>query len=468
MQDPRTLREPDLEDRRLPPDLRGRDGFPRLIAGIPLRVCVTGTGGAFALTRLAHAALRARRIRVYAKASCEPHGGASGQSPGRRRRAHRATQEALRADLKRAWPLQALVLEGGLAGPAGLSAFNRDVLQATHVLVPSVSRDPLDGSRRLDPARAVALAASVPTGATLVSGERDPGLQQAMLDEAERRGVRFVDAAPRDRAAMPGLELATVLDALLVRTVGAGLSAGERVRHMARLQRQLRWTPSSLQALRWFDGSRLPNAPALRSVLDHLARSDPARMHAIVHVQPQRRRQAAWLAPVLRQALQDEVLAHVHLVGAGTAPLAQALRHLPTSIFAEGKASIDSVTRTVERECHGGAVVTLGDTAGPWAAGLTAKLRHPDHPPGLWCPSPTPRWPGAAMPLEIPVLHAPRMGRRPVVHILGDPDPAPIAQARPKPSRAIPPATATAPVAMPFAAPAAPPTQTLAHVFVGS
>ena len=408
-------------DRKLPPEMRGREGFAAFVAGIRLRVSIAGSGGTFALTRAAHAALRGRRVRAVAKVATAP-AASRGRSLLRREIRRRTFDEALVADLKRAYPVEALVAASGDTGRR-LRDFNA-MVQATHVLVPGVARDPVDGSLRPDRARAAAVAASVPPGAVLVSGERDRLMRKVLREGAERVGARFVDAAPRDEAGMPGLEVHTVLDGFLRSAGGAGLSAAERVQAMARLQRRLRWRPSAIAGLRWFDGNGLPNAPSLRAALDHLGHVELARAHAVVYVHADQQRDSAWLGPVLRQALEDGALAHVSLIGAGATVLAEELRHLPSTLFLDRRATVDSVVRTLAREPDG-AVVTLGAAASPWSRMLQARLRRDDLQAGAWLP------PAEAMRAgfveEAPIaqaalLRAPSMGRRPVVNILGDLD----------------------------------------------
>lgn len=449
-------------DRRLPPELRGRDGVPVLLRRLRIRASVAGTSGTFAVVRAAHAALRARRMRTLAKvatgdASRGPSDfaaylGLPSQAKvlvGHLRR--RTFNEALVADVKRGWPQEALVVASGGSGRA-LRDFNR-FTQATHVLVPGVARDPLDGTQHPASARARALAVgrSVPAGAALVCGERDPGLRRLLREEAGWAGARFIDAAPRDKAEMPGLEVPTVLDGFLRDAVGVGLSAAERVQAMARLQRRLRWQPSAVPGLRWFDATGLPNAVSLRAALDHLSHAEPGRVRAtaVVYVHRGHRRETAWLAPVLLQALQDGVLSHACLAGAGALALAEELRHLPSTLFLDRRATVDAVVRTLARESHGGGVVTLGDAAGPWPRGLASRLGG-DAPSASWVPPPEATLDDVALDVipHAPRLPAPAMGRRPVVNILGDldTDAGPAQAPRPAPAPVAPP---TAPVPAP-------------------
>ena len=410
-------------DRRLPPELRGREGFPLLMRRLRLRVSVAGTSSTFALTRATHAALRARRLRAVAKVAAPPP--ASRSTVLQRELRRRTFDEGLVADVKRAYPTEAVVAASGDSGRP-LRNFNR-MVQATHVLVPGVARDPFDGSLRPDLAlgRAVAVARSVPPGGVLVTGERDASLRKVMRQQAEQVGATFVNAAPRDAHAMPGLEVPTVLDAFLRSALGVGLSAAERVQAMARLQRRLSWQPSALPGLRCFDGSGLPNPPSLRAALDHLGHVGPARAHAVVYVHGDRRHESAWLGPVLRQALEDGALAHACLIGAGATALAEELRHLPSTLFLDRRATVDSVVRTLGREGPGAAVVTLGDTVGPWPKAFAARLWRADAPPGQWVPPSAAgvAWKEDPGPIpQAPMLRAPSMGVRPVVNILGDLD----------------------------------------------
>jgi hypothetical protein len=419
---------------RLPAALRGRDAVPALLKGVRIRAAVAGTSGTSALTRLAVQALRARGVRAVAKASAVPDPAEGTAALVRRELARRAFEDALAADLRRGWPVEALVVAGGDPVPQSARDFQARFLQATHVLVPSLARDPADGSHRPDPERAVACVAAVPAGAFLVSGERDPGLRRVLREASLQAGVRFVDASPRDRPGLPGVEAATVLDRFLRLALWPGLDAGERVQAMARLQRGLRWSPSALPGLRWFDAAGLRQPPALRAAIDHLARQGRRRVLAVAHVAGEA--EAAWLAPVLRQALQDEALAHAYLAGPGAAQAMPSLHDLPATAF-HPKTQVHDVVRTLGREGHGAAVVRLGDRGSAWARALESRLRAAGSPAGGWTPLFDEEPPEAAsrsilsIPLAHPAVGAPRMGHRPKVHILGDPD---VPRPAPKPA----------------------------------
>jgi hypothetical protein len=428
-------RRPEAPNPRLPADLRGRDAMPALVRGVRIRAAVAGTSGAFALTRLALQALRARRVRAVAKACAPGEPGEGTAALVRRELGRRAFEDALAADLRKAWPVEALVVGSGDPVPQAARDLHARFLQATHVLVPSLARDPVDGSHRPDPERAVACVRSAPEGAFLVSGERDAGLRCVLREECAAAGVRFVDAAPRDRPGLPGVEAATVLDRFLRLALWPGLSAGERVQVMARLQRGVRWGPSALPEVRWFDAAGLRRPPAVRAALDHLARQERRRVLAVAHVPAGAGE--AWLAPVLRQALQDGVLAHAYVGGPGAAQLAPSLHDLPATLF-HAKAQVPEVVRTLGREGHGGALVRLGDRGSAWSRVLESTLRPADAPAGEWSPLPEPiaaqvetRPFAFAFPQANPAVRAPRMGHRPKVNILGDPDvPRPV----PKPA----------------------------------
>jgi hypothetical protein len=419
---------------RLPAELRARDAVPALVRGVRIRAAVAGTSGTSALTRLALQALRARGVRAVAKASAVPDPTEGTAALVRRELARRAFEDAFAADLRRGWPVEALVVAGGDPVPQSARDFQARFLQATHVLVPSLARDPVDGSHRPDPERAVACVAGVPAGAFLVSGERDPGLRRVLREAALQADVRFVDASPRDKPGLPGVEAATVLDRFLRLALWPGLTAGERVQAMARLQRGLRWSPSALPELRWFDAAGLRQPPALRAAIDHLARQERRRVLAVAHVASDA--EAAWLAPVLRQALQDEVLAHAYLAGPAAARAMPILHDLPATAF-HAKTQVHEVVRTLQREGHGAAVVRLGDRGSVWARALESRLRPAGTLPGAWTPLPddVPEEPAARSIFSIPQAHpaigAPRMGHRPKVNILGDPD---VPRPAPKPA----------------------------------
>jgi hypothetical protein len=412
---------------RLPAGLGGRDAVPALVKGVRIRAAVAGTSGTFALTRLALQALRARRVRAVAKACAPADPGGGTAALVRRELARRAFEDALAGDLRAAWPAEALVVAGDDLSAHAARDLHARFLQATHLLVPSLARDPVDGSLRPDPERAVACALSAPAGSFLVSGERDPGLRRVLREECAQAGVRFVDAAPRDRPGLPGVEAATVLDRFLRLALWPGLGAGERVHAMARLQRGVRWGPSALEGVRWFDGAGLRRPTSLRAALDHLALQE-RRAVAVAFVGAG---EAAWIAPVLRQALQDSVLAHAYVAGPAAGKVAPHLHDLPATLF-HPKAQVHDVVRTLRREGHGGAVVRVGDRGSAWSRALESMLRPAGVPPGSWVPTgaepdgPIERVSPFAFTLSLgqarSAARAPRMGHRPKVNVLGDPD----------------------------------------------
>lgn len=418
--------------RSLPDRYRGRDGLTTMVADIPLRCAITGVDGTFELTRMVHEALAARRRRVFAQAGLD--GDDQRPVPRRARTGRLDRHEArLLRQVAKGWPVDALVLESPAVGPAGLR-FNQDVAQAQAVLLTGLARDPGHGAPDPDPTRAVAVAASLPPRATLVSGEADPRLKEALRDAVRERDAFFLDAAPRVADAPPGLELITVLDRFLRIRTGDGLGPAEKVRLLSRMQRRLQWSPSALPGVRWHDATAL--APtALRATMDHLLRRWPARLHLVAYFGDGKARDAERLVPVLDRAFSDGLLAHAYVAGPGSRPLVRGLSSVhPVSVFGPKLSSLPTVLRILRTDCHSGALLAAGDAGAPWMRALLDKLRRPGLPRGAWAPF------GATasdLPTVIavqparPARPAPGFVRRSKANILGDPDPA-LAPATPR------------------------------------
>lgn len=405
--------------RRLPERYRGRDGAALLVGDLPLRATVTGVDGTFELTRMVHEALAARRRRVFAQAGLP-------DEPPRGRRVRREQARLLR-QVQRAWPLDALVLECPAVGEAGLE-FNRDLARAQTVLLTGIARDPQHGAVDPDPTRAAAVAASLPQRSTLVSGESDPRMRQALRSAVRDAGAFLIDAAPRVDHAPPGLELVTVLDRFLRIRVGGGLTSAEKVRLLARMERRLQWSPSALPGVRWHDGTSL--APThLRAVLDHLMRRWPARLHLVAYFGDGKHADAERFVPVLARAFSDGVVAHAYVAGPGSRPVVRALSSThAVSVFGPRPSSLPALVRVLRSECHSGAVVAAGDAGAPWMRAALDRLRLPGLPRGAWAPigAHASDLPAAIAPARPPrpAAPAPGIGRRSRAHVLGDPDPA--------------------------------------------
>jgi hypothetical protein len=412
-------------DARLPQRFRGRDGAEALVREVPLRVAVTGVDHAFDLVRMVHEALARRGRRVFSRAGLRHDEAAHG--PRRP-----AADTRLLWQAKKAWPMDALLLESPADGADGL-AFHRNVAQAQIVLLTGLAQDPRHGAHEPDAARARAVAAALPEKATLVSGERDPGLRAALREGVREAGGFLVDAAPRSAKAPPGLEAITVLDRFLRIRVGEGLSPAEKVRLLARLQRRLQWSPSALAGVRWHDGTGL-GPTGLRSTLDHLLSRWPVRSHLLAYFGDGKGDDAARFEPVLDRALADGAIAHAYVAGRGSKGLARSLGNHHGVTFIQPKPSaLPGLLRMLRSECHAGAVVTAGDGGAPWMRDLTSALRLPGLRRGAWAPFgahasdlPTPIAPWR------PPTAAPGYGRRSSASVFGDLE---AAAAKPAPAK---------------------------------
>ena len=167
-------------ERSLPRPLRGRRGHQRLLDTVPVRVAVSGTRGKSGLTLLLDRVLRHRGLRVYAKTTgSRPASHLDGVvHPIDRPEPTRALLEENVWELRRfARPdLDALLLENQGVSEYTMRMFNRDVADATHVLLTNVRRDHTATMGRTLEAIARAHGRSVPAGALVISGEPDPRL----------------------------------------------------------------------------------------------------------------------------------------------------------------------------------------------------------------------------------------------------------------------------------------------------
>lgn len=169
--------ERDALEARLPLAMRGPGtGHQRLLETVAHRVAVAGTHGTRRTVRLVGHALRVRGWTTLVHLW-----------PGEGEPVDAAIWE-----FKRAWPVDAAVLEAPLVGERSMRVFCQRVLRPTHLLVPSV-QESADGAHIPDLyGLARGLVRSVGAGAVVVTTEGCPDLCDAMADEARRVGARFV------------------------------------------------------------------------------------------------------------------------------------------------------------------------------------------------------------------------------------------------------------------------------------
>jgi len=204
--------------------LTRRDRHRDRLADIDVRISVSGTRGKSTLVRWFHDELADRGYDTYAKVTgTDPlsiYNGREWVVP----RSGRTTLYENERELRKFFPMDAVVLENQGITPYTTRLFNTRYVDPTLVVVTNVREDHLDtlGEDRGRIARS--LARSIPEGTHVICGEQGASLRRYLSKELNQRGatVTFVDI-PGEFLGTPGAELVYCLDEALREVDGQGL-----------------------------------------------------------------------------------------------------------------------------------------------------------------------------------------------------------------------------------------------------
>lgn len=367
---------------RLPPRYRGHAGYRRLLGDVRLRISVSGVRGKSGLVRNTDQALRARGWSVYAKETgTDPISYKDGVGHAiLRDPAKKALLEETVWEVKKYWPMDALVLENQAITPYTTRIFNQVFCRAQYVLITNVRLDH-QGTLGRDRERiARALAQSAPRKSVIVSGERDPRLKRVMEREARENETRFVDAAPRE-AALPGVECVAVLDAVLQQALGRGLTGEEWIRNHRDLRRRFQWSPSRLPDIVWFHGAEINDVDSTRLVVDHLLRIRRTPINFVAYFRSDRPDRTASFVPFLREAFEQGIAASAYVAGHAARSVARRLFPWPVRVVPDRVDAAAPLLERIAQECRGQAVMTIANAVPPWPRAVAAGLgRNGDAP----------------------------------------------------------------------------------------
>lgn len=366
-----------LIDQKLPRPLRGAEGFERMLRQAKVRVSVASPREHLRLAAMVMETLRARSLSVYPEWA--PRTDPWTLDPAREDEGTLGIdRQRLMYEVKRAWPVDALVLRNRSATPADFRSFHARFLRPHFVLVSRVTRDPWGELAPTREGMAELIGRSMPRDATLISGEPNPELKEILRENAEEAGARFIDASPVG-AALPNLEFITIVDAMLHAWRAEGLSADELRRWRERIQQRYRWRPSSVPELEWFHAVdlSLADADAIATVVQTLNRQ---RRRPLVIAAYLRNADAGHnypAVPFLRRLLDEGSLAAAYLLGPGAAAVANHFRQEPIFAVPDTPAYVAKFLAHLAAAHRGHGLMTLASGAPPWGRAMAEALHAP-------------------------------------------------------------------------------------------
>lgn len=350
-----------------------------MLQRIPLRVSITGIRGKSSLVRLTQDALLDRGFSVYAKETgSQPVSYKDGTPhPIERDQRKRAVLEETIWEVKRYWPVDALVLENQAITPYTMRVFNEQYAQAQYVLLTNIRRDHQADLGRSPRRMAQNFAKSIPEGSVLISGEPKAELQRVMAKEARSRGAQFIDASPHGDY-VPGLESMSVLAAFLEHAVQMPLTNGERLRLHHRRVSRLRWEPSSLPEVTWFHAAEANDVDSTWEIVQHLVRQDPRPINFVAYFRKDRTDRTQSFVGFLEDAFDRGIARRAYISGHGATTVARRLRPHAAIVVPDDPDRVSEFVSRLGHECRNEHVVTVGNAVPPWPRALATHLSaHP-------------------------------------------------------------------------------------------
>lgn len=215
-----------------------RGGYRAVLETFDTRIGVTGTRGKSSMTRWLHDAFHDRGYGAAAKITGNhPKTVVDGAVDTIRRKGPQVRLYENERILRRA----ASEVDSGPSDPAvaicenhglreyTMRVFNERFLRPDIVVLTNIRQDHLDtlGESRQEIARS--FARSIPSGTHVISGERQPILEEYLETQVEKRGatIEHVDVPEQDRDRV-GAEMVYLLDAVLAHVDSDGLPPSER------------------------------------------------------------------------------------------------------------------------------------------------------------------------------------------------------------------------------------------------
>lgn len=360
----------------LPKKYRGRVNYKSLLDTIDHRIAVTGVRGKSGLVRLTARELERRGLSTYAKVTGDrPVSIKDGVEHAiDRSEARDVLLDETMWEVKRHWPVDAIVLENQAIGNYTMRVFNEVFARPHFVLLTNVRRDHVG---RLGPNKvriARAFAQSVPADTVLISGTRNPHVREVLNEHLEAKGATFVDASPPDKAA-PAMENITILDELLRRIDGDGLGPRRRQHLQDRLDQRFTWWRSRLPDVRWFHAAPVNDIDSTRMVLDYLQSKDPRPVSLVVYLRRDRPGRTSTFVDFLRERFDHGDVVRAYVAGERSRTVARNLKGYQVQDVGDEIERIPGIVRTIGMECRGGAVMTVGNGVPPWPRVFAHSMR---------------------------------------------------------------------------------------------
>jgi hypothetical protein len=290
---------------------RGRDHRARL-AAVNVRIAVTGTRGKSSLVTWLAEVFTDRGYDTYAKVTGEiPHSIYNGVHYPIERHGPVMLYETER-ELRRFDPQDVIVVENqGIREYTG-RLVNHDYVDATLVVVTNVRRDHLDTLGTNYRAIARGLARSVPDGIHVVSGERNPVVNDYLERELARRNATLTRAVGPDVEPVPAAELLALVEAVLAAVGEAPLDDVTRAAFRDRLR--VEWT--QLPEGRVYNAANVNDVDSTELVRRALQGEHPEPFTPLVYLRHDRPGRSATYVRYLNWLAEQGLVETVHHVGA--------------------------------------------------------------------------------------------------------------------------------------------------------
>ncbi|HVM44911.1 MAG TPA: hypothetical protein VM582_03155, partial [Candidatus Thermoplasmatota archaeon] len=208
------------------------------------------------------------------------------------------------------------------------------------------------------------------------SGEQDPEINAILRACAESRGARFVDVSVPQDEYVPGIESVSILDRVLLDTMGVGLEPREREARLAKLRAHFRWSPSARAGVEWFNGAEINDIDSTLAILRYLDRESPRPVTFLAYFRKDRRDRTASFVTFFEEVAREGLAEHVFLAGAGANVVARRLRaHRGlTTLLDDGLDTVEESVRRVLDRASGGRVMTVANAVPPWPRAASQLL----------------------------------------------------------------------------------------------
>lgn len=345
---------------------RGRDHRRRL-ADIDVRIAVTGSRGKSSLVTWLAEVFTERGYDTYAKVTGEvPTSIHNGVSHPIERPGPVLLYETER-EIRKFDPQDVIIVENQGIREYTTRLVNEDYVDATLVVLTNVRRDHLDTLGGDYRAIARGLARSIPAGSHVVSGERNPVINDYLERELDRRDATLTRAVGPEVDPVPGAELVALLDAVLAATGHPPLDDATRAAYRDRIA--VEWT--TLPDGRVYNAANVNDVDSTELVRRALQGETPEPFTPLVYLRADRPGRSSTYVQYLNWLADQGLIERVHHVGAHRRAVE---RSLSVPLVAHDEADEPPAAVLDAALADGRPVIVMGNTVPPFMQALAEAI----------------------------------------------------------------------------------------------